>query len=70
MLEFLSGKRLRLKFQTTLKELSQPPRELENRSAGWGLRYDFRETRFEHEQVSFQAAVQTADGKPSIFPYS
>jgi hypothetical protein len=70
MLEFLSGKKVKIKIpKLPLKELSQfsQPAQVQNQpaQAGWGLRYDFRETRFEHEQVSFQAAgqVQTADGK-------
>jgi len=70
MLEFLSGKKVKIKIpKLLLKELSQfsQPAQVQNQpaQAGWGLRYDFRETRFEHEQVSFQAAgqVKTADGR-------
>lgn len=68
MLEFLSGKKVKIKIpKLPHKELSQPPQpiQIQNQPAGWGLQYDFRETRFEHEQVSFQAVgqVQTADGK-------
>jgi hypothetical protein len=66
MLEFLSGKKVKIKIpKLPYKELSQPLQQIQNQSAGWGLRYDFRETRFEHEQVSFQAAgqVKTADGR-------
>lgn len=66
MLEFLSGKKVKIKIpKLPYKELSQPLQQIQNQSADWGLRYDFRETRFEHEQVSFQAAgqVKTADGR-------
>lgn len=68
LLGFLSGKKVKIKIPklpgrnlyTSLQQIQSQPAQ-----AGWGLQYDFRETRFEHEQVSFQAAgqVQTADGK-------
>jgi hypothetical protein len=69
MLELLSGKKIKIKvpFKKPSQDLSQSPQQVrvQNQSAGWGLQYDFQETRFEHEQLSFQAAgqVKTADGK-------
>jgi len=69
MLELLSGKKvkIRLPFQTLSKDLSRSPQQnlVQRQPVGWGLQYDFQETRFEHEQVTFQAAgqVKTADGK-------
>lgn len=63
MLEFLTGKKVKLKIPRLPAQNSQPLRI--QIQAGWGLQYDYSETRFEHEQVSFQAAgqVKTADGK-------
>ena len=68
MLNFSAAK-VRLKFpnypsKNYLNFLSLP-RFRTNLLRQAGIAYDFRETRFEHEQVSFQAAgqVQTADGK-------
>lgn len=69
MLELLSGKKVKIivPFKTPSKHQSQSPQQVQvpNQPAGWGLEYDFQETRFEHEQLSFQAAgqVKTADGK-------
>jgi hypothetical protein len=69
MLELLSGKKIKIivPFKNASPHQSPSPQQVrvQNQSAGWGLQYDFQATRFEHEQVSFQAAgqVQTADGK-------
>lgn len=68
LLEIMSGRRIRIKmpqlaFRQPLQNLkmfhSQPA------EAGWGLQYDYSETRVEHEQVSFKTRgqVQTSDGK-------
>lgn len=70
LLEFLTGKKVKLKIpklpDKSLTLISKPMQmQSQPAQAGWGLQYDFRETRFEHEQTTFQARgqVKTADGK-------
>jgi hypothetical protein len=69
MLELLSGKKIKIivPFKNASPHQSPSPQQVrvQNQSAGWGLQYDFQATRFEHEQLSFQASgqVKTADGK-------
>lgn len=68
LLEYLTGKKVKIKIpKLPAKDLTPDYQPIQSQpvQAGWGLQYDFRETRFEHEQVTFQAAgqVKTADGK-------
>ena len=73
MLEALTGKKVKIRFidKAKLKEHSglkvaspegapvRPPRQ------GWGLRYEFHESYYEQENVSFssQGIIKTADGR-------
>lgn len=73
MLQAFTGKKVKIRIpHIDLDKLQQAQQKLKIRMlqsnpvrAGWGLSYDFSETRIEQEQMSFQSTgqVQTADGK-------
>lgn len=79
MFEYLTGKKIKIKVFSELKledvytncpELpnraeTQAPRERQ----GWGMEYDYRETNYEWESMSFsaQGIIKTADGKEITF---
>lgn len=79
MLEYLTGKKIKIKVMEGIKidgtnkncpdlpdkSAAQAPQEKQ----GWGLEYDYRETHFEQEKMSFsaQGIIKTADGREISF---
>lgn len=67
MLEFLTGKKIKLRLPKKIKPDREAPINITGQAprAGWGLIYDSQKIRYESEKVSFRSAgvVRTSDGK-------
>ena len=79
MVELMTGFKVRLvkpeelqpdqKTQQQIEQAQPASQSAPQQRAGWGLEYDYRETRYEAEQTSFsaQGTVRTSDGREISF---
>lgn len=75
MIEMLTGRRIRVFSAADIRggvaapEMQDPKQPLARSNAGWGVEYDYHETRDEAEHTTFsaQGIVRTADGREIRF---